>query len=226
MNKLTEEQKKEIESLFWWHRIPLEFNEHNNPLYITPGICPHGTGADIETRFGMPKNLTGKSVLDIGTYDGLFAFEAERRGASFVHAIDIYQNSPNLEKANLPLQIAKKVLNSSVVFELNNLEGFKNSIKYDLVLYYGVMYHIEDALGAVVKLMSLTKPAGQILLETTISTNSNLPMLEYRPGFQGDYTNTWYPTKEWIELAFKTKGAKSVDIIYNDSFRATFRVNT
>jgi predicted nicotinamide N-methyase len=37
---------------------------------------------------GFPKDFTGKTVLDIGAYDGFFSFEAERRGAKRVLATD------------------------------------------------------------------------------------------------------------------------------------------
>ena len=30
---------------------------------------------------GIPEDLTGKTVVDIGAWDGFFSFEAERRGA-------------------------------------------------------------------------------------------------------------------------------------------------
>ncbi len=36
----------------------------------------------------IPADLTGKTVLDIGAYDGFFSFEFERRGAARVLAID------------------------------------------------------------------------------------------------------------------------------------------
>lgn len=227
---ITEEQKKEIESLFWWHRIELE------PGYVTPGVCPHGTGTDIETRFGLLKRLDGLSVLDVGTFDGLFAFECEKRGAESVMAIDIYQRCAgqlNDVDSNKPFQLAKKILNSNVQFKFTSLEDFErfenpfiyNYSTFDLILYYGVMYHIENPLGAVKKLMSLINPGGTILLETTISTKSDLPIMEYRPGFENDPTNTWYPTKECVKLMFMENGAKSVDVVYSDPYRATFRVS-
>jgi len=37
----------------------------------------------------LPGRLDGKRVLDIGTYDGFFAFECERRGAQVV-AMDVH----------------------------------------------------------------------------------------------------------------------------------------
>ena len=40
-------------------------------------------------RFGLPASLAGKTALDVGTADGFWAFEMERRGAARVVAIDL-----------------------------------------------------------------------------------------------------------------------------------------
>jgi tRNA (mo5U34)-methyltransferase len=39
-------------------------------------------------RYGLPDDLTGRRVLEVGTWDGFWAFELERRGAEVV-AIDL-----------------------------------------------------------------------------------------------------------------------------------------
>src|SRR5262245_15201321 len=39
-------------------------------------------------RYGLPDDLTGQRVLDVGTFDGFWAFEMERRGA-LVTSIDV-----------------------------------------------------------------------------------------------------------------------------------------
>ena len=57
----------------WWHRIDLGHG------IVTPGLD------DSPVKLGtlsFPPNLSGKTVLDIGAWDGFFSFEAERRGAS------------------------------------------------------------------------------------------------------------------------------------------------
>jgi tRNA (mo5U34)-methyltransferase len=66
--------------LYWFHRIELA------PDLITPGWdypkvkkLPY---------FGLPADMGGMRVLDIGCCEGFFSFEAERRGASEVVAID------------------------------------------------------------------------------------------------------------------------------------------
>jgi tRNA (mo5U34)-methyltransferase len=221
---MTEEQRKEIESLKWWHRI------HLTPDYTTPGICPHGHPGDFESRFGLPKDLIGLSVLDVGGYDGLFSFECEKRRAKNVDMIDIYQGSPN-KNSNRPFQLAKEILNSKVFYNEYSLENFmpySYKTMFDIILYFGVMYHIENPLGAVKKLMQLVKTGGTILVETAITNTtleaSSTPILEYRPGHDNDPTNQFYPNTAWIKSAFLTNGAKSVEVVYKDPHRATYRV--
>jgi tRNA (mo5U34)-methyltransferase len=229
---MTEEQKKLADSYNWWHRIKLTED------YTTKGSCPHGNESDFESRFGLPKDMTGLSVLDVGTWDGLFAFEAEKRGAE-VDAIDCYQKCAGQQlemlKAHEPFRLAYSVLNSGVVFGFNTLEDYEPTlfidddyprdeyIKYDYIFHFGIMYHIKNPLGHVEKLMELVAPGGTILVETAISKMFG-PVLEYAPGFDNDPTNFFYPTVEWMELAFKENGAKSVECFYNDGIRATFRI--
>jgi tRNA (mo5U34)-methyltransferase len=229
---MTKEQIDEMNSYWWWHQIKLPDGT------VTPGHCSHGTGTDVETRFGLPKDMTGKCVLDIGGWDGLFSFEAENRGSKDVTMIDIYQakkhNDPTLKKANGPFQFAKKMLNSEVRFEYTNLHDFcisnisdskRYTLTYDYIFYFGVLYHVDEPLEAVKQLVDLTKYGGTILLETTITDiQTNKPILEYRPNYQGDPTNKFYVNKEWIKTAFIYYGAKSVEQIWTDGQRSSFRI--
>ena len=57
------------------------------PGVQTPGVNPIEALLEMS---GFPDDLRGKSVLDIGTTNGAVAFEAERRGAERVIAVDIY----------------------------------------------------------------------------------------------------------------------------------------
>jgi glycosyltransferase involved in cell wall biosynthesis/SAM-dependent methyltransferase len=60
---------------FWYHTIDL------GQGLVTPGSFDY---RDCIGRFGFPPDLTGKTVLDIGSATGYFAFEFERRGAEVV----------------------------------------------------------------------------------------------------------------------------------------------
>lgn len=64
----------------WYHTIEL------SPGLTTRGVFDHRSCAD---RLGIPASLAGKTALDVGTADGFWAFELERRGADRVRAIDV-----------------------------------------------------------------------------------------------------------------------------------------
>jgi len=64
----------------WYHTLELA------PGVVTAGMFDHRPHVG---RYGLPADLTGKRCLDVGTMDGFWAFEMERRGAAEVVAIDV-----------------------------------------------------------------------------------------------------------------------------------------
>ena len=69
-----------ISKIGWYHTIDLGHG------IATPGFIDNrGT----EHLFGIPDDLSGKRCLDIGTYDGFWSFEFERRGAAEMIGIDV-----------------------------------------------------------------------------------------------------------------------------------------
>ena len=70
----------EIAAHQWYHTLELA------PGVETPGW--HDT-RPIVSEIPFPASLEGKRCLDVGTFDGFWAFEMERRGAASVTAIDI-----------------------------------------------------------------------------------------------------------------------------------------
>ncbi len=76
-----EDRSQEFLKKGWYHSFNLP------GIGVIDGII---SLEDLEKRWAsmpLPADLTGKRVLDIGTWDGWCAFEAERRGASVV-AVD------------------------------------------------------------------------------------------------------------------------------------------
>src|SRR5437879_3540299 len=65
----------EIMAIHWVHRIALPGGR------VTPGDWDTGKAL---SRLRLPEDLSGKTVLDVGAWDGLYSFEAEKRGAARV----------------------------------------------------------------------------------------------------------------------------------------------
>jgi tRNA (mo5U34)-methyltransferase len=70
----------QIESARWYQSIELPGG------IVTPGDYDL---PDTARRIPFPASLTGQRCLDVGTRDGFWAFEMERRGAAEVVAIDL-----------------------------------------------------------------------------------------------------------------------------------------
>lgn len=64
----------------WYHTIEL------GDGLVSRALFDHRPVVD---RYGLPTSLVGKTALDVGTFDGFWAFEMERRGAEDVVAIDV-----------------------------------------------------------------------------------------------------------------------------------------
>lgn len=64
----------------WYHTVEL------GDGLVSKGVFDHRSVVD---QYGLPASLEGKEVLDVGTADGFFAFEMERRGADRVVAVDL-----------------------------------------------------------------------------------------------------------------------------------------
>jgi tRNA (mo5U34)-methyltransferase len=82
---------QKVQFIGWYHTIDL-----GNGI-VTPGFIDN---RETVAKFGIPEDLTGMRCLDIGTYDGFWSFEMERRGASEVIGIDV--DSPAEHDIPLP----------------------------------------------------------------------------------------------------------------------------
>ena len=89
----TREQLQQMaDSLpFWWHSIDLGHGVK------TKGVKAGGDMTNELKALCLPE-LRGKTVLDIGPMDGFYSFEAERRGAKRIVAVDYYSWSLDLAK--------------------------------------------------------------------------------------------------------------------------------
>lgn len=116
----------------------------------------------------MLPNLKGKTVLDCGSWDGYFAFLAERLGASRVLATDYFcwHGPGHGHKDNF--DYAKKTLKSNVEeleIDIPNLCVEKVG-KFDVVMAFGLIYHLPSFLTSLVNLCEIAKEA--IIIETQI----------------------------------------------------------
>src|SRR5262245_1788568 len=106
----------------------------------------------------------GKTVLDIGCWDGYWSFDAERRGAKSVLASDdVSQNW----MAGQGLRLARELLASRVevdqglsIYDLGRLNR-----QFDIILCLGVYYHLLDPYYAFAQVRHCCHPGTIVLIE-------------------------------------------------------------
>lgn len=123
-------------SRLWFHQI------HLGDDIVTPGV--DDSSAKLE-RLGLPVSLAGQSVIDVGAWDGVFSFEAERRGAKRVVSADYFCWTPPSGDGH-GFDIARWALGSKVEKKLIKVEDLNPDAvgTFDLVLFLGVLYHAPD----------------------------------------------------------------------------------
>lgn len=147
-----EQATREIARHRWYQSIDL------GDGLVTPGESGDATRAKLE-MMQLPDDLTGRSVLDVGCNEGFFAFEAERRGASRVTAID--RGSEPAAK----FELVRRILGSGVEFrraDVRDLDPVRDG-RFDLVFFLAVFHHLKHPLAVMDHLARLT--AGTAILE-------------------------------------------------------------
>ena len=153
-------------------RVPLWFHTFalNGADLYTPGIA-----RDHRYRLrAIPEDLAGARVLDVGTFDGFYAFLAERRGAARVLAIDNEQYvgwiadrfGVQLEPGAGFRAIAE-LLHSEVEYRrLDALEVGHLGEAFDVVFCFGILHRVEAPLTLLRVLGGRLAPGGRIIVET------------------------------------------------------------
>jgi len=159
------ELRSRVEELEWFHSIDLGGG------VVTPG---RDDSAAKLARLRLPADLSGRSVLDIGAWDGFFSFEAERRRAERVLAVDTLAWERG-EKSGRPcFELAHRALGSRVESRRLDVHDVATAGigRFDLVLCLGVLYHLREPLRALEAVATNTttitqSPAARVFMSQT-----------------------------------------------------------
>jgi tRNA (mo5U34)-methyltransferase len=160
-------------------------------------------------------DLRGRSVLDIGAWNGFFSFEAKRRGASRVLATDSYCWSHPDIQGRATFDIARSALGLEVdAREIDAIDLSPETVgEFDVVLYLGVFYHRYDAIESLTKVARIAKEV--LIVETHLELrNLDVPAMEFFPGRElaNDPTNWWGPNEHCIKALLLGHGFEEVEV--------------
>ena len=187
----------QLGELGWYHSIDLPDGS------VIPGIQTIEVLRARIAQYPIPQDLRGKRVLDIGAWDGWFSFEMERRGAQVV-AVDSARQQTFFE--------AKKLLNSKVEYIVEDVCHLSpRDIGYfDIVLFFGVLYHLKHPLLALERVCELT--TDMACIETLVTDDppqaSAIPLLEFYETTElaGQFDNWCGPNTACLMAFLRTAG--------------------
>jgi tRNA (mo5U34)-methyltransferase len=204
----------------WYHNVVL-----------APGVMTNPSNADYPaSRWRVldqviPRDLTGKSVLDIGCNSGFISLEMKKRGAKRVVGVDIMpyllaQSRFTSHWFDLPME-----LHEVGAYDVESLAS-----TFDIVVFVGVLYHLKHPLYALEKISSVCKetmyfqsmvrgsgidmdPADDYPgTELDIFKNPHWPKLYFiEKKFNGDESNWWFATKSCLKGMIRSSGFRTVE---------------
>lgn len=202
----------------WFHNLELDGIQTAPDHFL--GDYPRAKFA----RFahGLPTNLAGRSVLDVGCNAGFYSFEMKRRGAGRVLALDTDQRY--LKQARL----------AADVLGLSDIEFRQSSVydvpclgeTFDLVIFMGVLYHLrypllaldilyQHVVGDTLLFQSMLRGSATVspplkdypFTETTVFERPGFPHLTFiEHSYAGDATNWWIPNRACAEAMLRSAG--------------------
>jgi tRNA (mo5U34)-methyltransferase len=219
----TEEIREQIDKLAPWF--------HNMEVQGVRTAPDHFLGDYPQVKFNsfahvIPRDLQGKTVLDIGCNAGFYSMEMKRRGAARVVGID--SDERYLEQARFAAKASR------LDIEFRNLSVYdvgKLGQRFDLVIFMGVFYHLRHPLLALDLLYEHV--VGDLLLFQSMQRGANTveavkPDYDFwdmdlfeKPGaplmyfiehrYSNDPTNWWIPNAAGIEAMLRSAGFNIIE---------------
>jgi len=217
------ELTERLGEIAWYHTQELA------PGVVTPGMFDLRPYVD---RYGIPGDLRGLRALDVGTFEGFWAFELERRGADVV-AIDVDRIQqldwpPRLRPAGdgprgEGFELARAALGSSVQrigCSVYDADAERLGGAFDLVFCGSVLIHLRDPMLALERMASLC--SGRLILADEYSRR--LAWLPWAGAeFRGEtpWSTWWRPSpRAWLAMV-RTAGFE--DVREHGRFKLRFR---
>ncbi|MBE0597181.1 MAG: TIGR04290 family methyltransferase [Desulfuromonadales bacterium] len=205
----------------WFHNLHLPDGSQTAPDHPL-GDFPRCKWAQIAP--GLPADLTGWEVLDLGCTAGFYSFELARRGAR-VTAID--RNPHYLAQARWAA--AQYGLEDRIDFQQRQLYSLADCRKsYDLVLFLGVFYHLRypllglDIVSRLVRRLlvfqTLMLPGEEVcatddpgIFGGELLSDPGWPKMAFiEKRLADDPTNWWIPNHAGVEAMLRSSGLRVI----------------
>ncbi|HYM09661.1 MAG TPA: tetratricopeptide repeat protein, partial [Bryobacterales bacterium] len=207
---------------YWYHRIELPGG------VVTPGWAPLNRDA-----YRIPADLAGKRLLDVGAWDGFWTFEALRRGARQVVAVDDFSDflgslGASDRRAWETFDLCREALGYSEErcqrVDLSVYDVSEQRLgRFDIVFFFGTLYHLRYPMLALDRLAAVCNE--EIYVESAILDDfspyrgglgrgypGGQMVAEFYPDNQygNNATNWWAPTLHCLGHMVRAAGFPTV----------------
>jgi tRNA (mo5U34)-methyltransferase len=199
----------EVDALKWFHSI-----DFGNGVFAK-GKTKTLQAIDSEASVIFKHGVAGKTVMDIGAWDGAYSFQSLRRGAKEVLAVDSFIWAGHLKGyGKHTFDFANAALGADIPSRLGDIYHMtpREYGIHDVVLFMGVLYHLKHPLLALENLADLTHEYA--VIETATGHNGNpIPFMQFIPdaSLNGDGSNWCLPNTACVEAWLLTAGFKRVE---------------
>lgn len=152
--------------------VPLWFHT----FALAPDVYTPGVARDHGYRMSLFEGdrFAGRSVLDVGAFDGFYSFLAERSGASRVVAVDNEQYVDwvrarfgiELERAAGFTTISDLIGSEVAYHRMDAQDVGMLGERFDAVLCFGMLHRVTDPVSMLQVLADVLEPGGEVVLET------------------------------------------------------------
>ena len=207
-----DELSRRVAEVRWFHSIDLGGG------IVTPGQDRDPRRLE---QMRLPADLSGRTVLDIGAWDGFYSFEAERRGAQHVLATDSFSWTVHGDGTGKQgFDLAREALGSAVAArEIDVMDLSPDAVgTFDVVLFLGVLYHLRHPLLALERVAAVT--GDLMILETEVDLAlGGRPAMAFYPGAElsDDWTNWWGPNPAAVVGMLRAVGFTEIDVVSPNS---------
>ena len=159
--------------------------------------------------------VDGRTVLDIGAWDGAFSFEAERRGAAHVLSTDHFSWIGAGWGRKESFDFARMALASRVEAKIIDVPDISPDTvgRFDIVLFLGVLYHMLHPLLMLERIAPVVSELLVVETETALD-DEDRPAMVFFPGAElnNDATNWWAPNITCMKAMLQHVGFTRIEV--------------
>jgi tRNA (mo5U34)-methyltransferase len=193
-DQAVSELRRQVASFNWFHSIDFGHG------VVSEGHRPNHVLID-EADFCYRDGVEGASVLDVGAWDGLFSFEAKKRGAARVLATDHFCWVGEGWGKKATFDFARERLGLDVEDRAIDVPDLTVDAvgHFDVVVFLGVFYHLRNPFLALERLGEIA--TRDIVVGTVLDAlEESRPAMIFYPGTElnNDPTNWWGPNPRCV----------------------------